>query len=192
MMGQNLRELMRDNRKEILDQWFHQFIGAYPQESVKYFERVENEFTNPIGSNVHRSLVAIFDELIGEQDADKIYKDLEMIMRIKAVQDVTPSQAIAFVFGLKSIMRKSFTKEINNGTIKLNELLDFEDALDTIALLAFNIYVDSRELVYDMRVQELHQRVDILQKANLLNESVDTSTFMRCSNYMEMSESEKE
>lgn len=76
--------------------------------------------------------------------------------------------------------------------LNLNELLDFEDALDTIALLAFNIYVDSRELVYDMRVQELHQRVDILQKANLLNETVDTSTFMRCSNYMEMSESEKE
>ena len=192
MMGQNLRELMRDNRKTLLDQWFHQFIGAYPPESVKYFERVENEFTNPIGSNVHKSLVAIFDELLGEQDADKIYSDLEMIMRIKAVQDVTPSKAIAFVFGLKSIVRKSFTKEISNGTINLSELLDFFDALDTIALLAFNIYVDSRELVYDMRVQELHQRVDILQKANLLNESVDTSTFMRCSNYMEMSESEKE
>ena len=54
MMGQNLQQLMRDNRKTLLDQWFHQFIGAYPQESVKYFERVENEFTNPIGSNVHR------------------------------------------------------------------------------------------------------------------------------------------
>ena len=25
----------------------------------------------------------------------------------------------------------------------------------------------------------------MLQKANLLNESVDTSTFMRCSNYIE-------
>ncbi len=146
-MGQNLQQLMRDNRKTLLDQWFHQFIGAYPQESVKYFERVENEFTNPIGSNVHRSLVAIFDELLGEQDADKLYSDLEMIMRIKAVQDVTPSQAIAFVFGLKSIIRKAFTKEISNGTIKLNELLDFEDALDTMALLAFNIYVDSRELI---------------------------------------------
>ena len=41
MMGQNLQQLMRDNRKTLLDQWFHQFIGAYPQESVKYFERVE-------------------------------------------------------------------------------------------------------------------------------------------------------
>ena len=192
MMGQNLQQLMRDNRKELLDQWFHQFIGAYPPESVKYFERVENEFTNPIGSNVHRSLVAIFDELLGQQDADKLYGDLEMIMRIKAVQDVTPSQAIAFVFGLKSILRKAFTKEINNGTIKLSELLDFEDSLDTMALLAFNIYVDSRELIYDMRVQEMHQRIDILEKANLLNEKVDTSTFMRCSNYMEMPESEKE
>ena len=41
-------------------------------------------------------------------------------------------------------------------------------------------------------VQEMHQRIDILEKANLLNEKVDTSTFMRCSNYMEMPESEKE
>jgi len=186
MMGQNLQQLMQQNRKEILDQWFHQFIGAYPQESVKYFERIENEFTNPIGSNVHRSLVAIYDELTQGQDADKIYSELEMIMRIKAVQDVSPSQAIAFVFGLKSIIRKAFADKI-----KMEELLDFEDALDTIALLAFNIYVDSRELIYDMRVQEMHQRIDILQKANLLNEKVDTSTFMRCSNYMEMPETEK-
>lgn len=192
MMGQSLQQLMRDNRKKLLDQWFHQFIGAYPPETVKYFERVENTFANPIGSNVHRSLVAILDELLSEQDADKIYNDLEMIMRIKAVQDVSPSQAIAFVFGLKSIIRKSFTNEINNGTIKLSELLDFEDLLDTIALLAFNIYMDSRELVYDMRIQEMRQRNDILEKANLLNEKVDTSTFMRCSNYMEMPESEKE
>lgn len=192
MMGQSLQQLMQDNRKKLLDQWFHQFIGAYPPETVKYFERVENTFANPIGSNVHRSLVAILDELLSEQDADKIYNDLEMIMRIKAVQDVSPSQAIAFVFGLKSIIRKSFTNEINNGTIKLSELLDFEDLLDTIALLAFNIYMDSRELVYDMRIQEMRQRNDILEKANLLNEKVDTSTFMRCSNYMEMPESEKE
>ena len=192
-MGHSLQELMRDRKKTILDQWFHQFIGAYPPESVKYFERVENTFSNPIGSNVHRSLVAILDELLSEQDADKIYRDLEMIMRIKAVQDVSPSQAIAFIFGLKSIIRSNFASELKSGEVKLDELLDFFDSLDTIALLAFNLYVDSRELVYDMRITEMRQRMDILEKANLLNEKVDTSTFMRCSNYMEMPESgEKE
>lgn len=188
MERNTLLSLMRENRNDILNEWFHQFIGAYPPETVKYFERVENTFTNPIGSNVHKSLVAILDELLGDQDADKIYKDLEMILRIKAVQDVSPSKAAAFMMALKSIIQKMFQKEINSGTIKVGDLLEFYDTLDSMALIAFNIYTDSRELIYDMRIREIKERNDILQKANLLNESVDTSTFMRCSNYIAVPE----
>lgn len=92
-------------------------------------------------------MVAILDELLGEQDGDKIYKDLEMILRIKAVQDVSPSKAAAFTMALKSIIQKRFQKEINSGTISVNDLLEFYDTLDSIALIAFNIYTESRELI---------------------------------------------
>ena len=55
MARNTLVTLMRENREEILNEWFHQFIGAYPPETVKYFERIENTFTNPTS---HRGLIS--------------------------------------------------------------------------------------------------------------------------------------
>ena len=191
-MERQLQKRMNERKEELLKLWFEQVIGAYPPEAVKYFAKVNNTFTNPIGSNIHRSLSAILDELLGEGDAGKMYQDLEMILRIKAVQDVQPSKAIAFVLSFKSIVEKMFKAEIDRGEIKHKVLNDFYDELDALALLAFNIYCDSRELIYQMRIAEIKQTNDLLQKANLLNESVDTRTLMRCSNYIEDLEGEKQ
>lgn len=191
-MERQLQRLMEEKKEDLLKQWFEQVIGAYPPEAVKYFAKVNNTFTNPVGSNIHRSLSAILNELLDEGDADKMYQELEMILRIKAVQDVQPSKAVAFIFSLKTIIEKIFKAEINRGEINHKILNDFYDELDSLGLLAFNIYCDSRELIYQMRIKEIKQTNDLLQKANLLNESVDTSTLMRCSNYIEDLEGEKE
>ena len=52
-------------------------------------------------------------------------------------------------------------------------------------LIAFDLYSESKEMIYNLRIAQIKEMNDILQKANLLNEKVDTSTFMRCSNYIE-------
>lgn len=184
-MQRQLQALLDSKKEELLTGWFDQVIGAYPPETVKYFAKKNNTFTNPIGSNVYKSLSAILDELLGAGDADKMYQDLEMILRIKAVQDVQPSKAVAFMPAFKSIVEKVFKNELANGTISLSALLDFYSELDALTLLGFNIYSESRELIYTMRIDEIKQTNDLLQKANLLNESVDTSVLRRCSNYIE-------
>ena len=58
--------------------------------------------------------------------------------------------------------------------------------------MGFDIYTESRELIFKMRIDQIKETNDMLQKANLLNESIDISTFMRCSNYMDMENIQKE
>ena len=55
----------------------------------------------------------------------------------------------------------------------------------TLMLIAFDLYSESKEQLSNLRIAQVKEMNAMLQKANLLNESVDTSTFMRCSNYIE-------
>lgn len=184
-MSKQLKIRMQQQHDLLQKEWFEQVIGAYPSESHKYFAKVENEFTNPVGSNIYRNLGLLLDELSGAADGDALYEHLEMIMRIRAVQDMKPSKAVAFLSAFKSILQKQFQQEIASGEISQQELDDMYSDLDTLSLIAFDLYMESKVLVYELRIAQIKETNDLLQKANLLNESVDTRTLMRCSNYIE-------
>jgi hypothetical protein len=79
----------------------------------------------------------------------------------------------------------AFSNEIQSGQVTRAELDDLFTDLDTLSLIAFDLYSESRELIFNLRIAQIKEMNEMLQKANLLNESVDTSTFMRCSNYIE-------
>lgn len=184
-MSNRLNQLMQKQHEELQMQWFEQAIAAYPAEAHKYFVKVKNEFTNPVGSNIYRSLGHLLEELSGERDADQLYQHLEMILKIRAVQDLKPSKALAFLPSLKNLIQTVFQDEIKSGEISQKELEDLFTDIDTLMLIAFDLYSESKEMLYNLRIAQIKETNDILQRANLLNESVDTSTFMRCSNYIE-------
>ena len=75
-MSNRLNQLMQKKHEELQMQWFEQAIAAYPAEAHKYFVKVKNEFTNPVGSNIYRSLGHLLEELSGERDADQLYQHL--------------------------------------------------------------------------------------------------------------------
>ena len=184
-MSNRLNQLMAEQHEVLLNQWFELAIAAYPQEAHKYFVRVKNEFSNPVGSNIYRNMDNLLAELHGDRDADKLYQFLEMILKIRAVQDMKPSKALAFLPGFKNMIMTAFSNEIQSGQVTRAELDDLFTDLDTLSLIAFDLYSESRELIFNLRIAQIKEMNEMLQKANLLNESVDTSTFMRCSNYIE-------
>lgn len=106
-------------------------------------------------------------------------------MKIRAVQDLKPSKALAFLPSFKNLVEQTFHSEIKSGQITQAELEDLFSDVDTLMLIAFDLYSESKEMIYNLRIAQIKEMNDILQKANLLNEKVDTSTFMRCSNYIE-------
>lgn len=184
-MSNRLNQLMQEKHTELLTKWFELAIAAYPAEAHKYFNRVKNDFTNPVGSNIYNNMENLLKELYGDRDADKLYQHLEMILKIRAVQDMKPSKALAFIPGFKSLVQTAVQEELRAGKVKQAELEDLFTDLDTLMLIAFDLYSESKELIYNLRIAQIKETNDILQKANLLNQSVDTSTFMRCSNYIE-------
>lgn len=165
------------HQEAIKEAWFNAVLESYPESSRKYFARVEKSFTNPVGANLAHSLNALLDELfLEEPDSTKIMDHLQMILRIKAVQDVLPSQAISFVPALKQIIERLVPKE----DLPFEALGDFYSDLDTVTLWALDIYVESRDLIYELRLKQIKENNDILVRAQLLDQSLDMDDFMKC------------
>ncbi|UCF82440.1 MAG: RsbRD N-terminal domain-containing protein [Desulfobacteraceae bacterium] len=163
----SLKNILSDKRSIILKQWCELTVGTYPSDSQRFIRKEKDQFANPVGNIIAHELEALFDELIKDGDNDKIMSCLENIIRIRAVQDFKPSQAIGFVLQLKGLIRGALGPKA-----PLNGLSDefqlFENRIDEIGLLAFDIYSQCRQKIYEIRVNEVKNHLGkLLKRANL-------------------------
>ncbi len=181
-MANQLKKILQAYEEDLLNGWFEKMLDSYPKESRKYFKKVNSEFTNPVGANLHNSLKELLHTLISDApNAEAVNENVNLILRIKAVQEVLPSQAVSFVPALKQVVENVCGKALKDAKVSLDEWLDFYSDIDTVGLYAFDSYSDSRELIYKMRLDQIRQTNDILVKADLLDKALDMEDFMQCS-----------
>jgi hypothetical protein len=150
-------------------------LETYPSDTSNFLKKQKNCFANPVGYNISQGINGIFDELLNEADTDtdKVSPFLDNIIRIKAVQDFSPSQAMSFIFLLKKAIRESLGNKIHETHIS-EELLLFESKIDDLALLSFDIYMKCREKIYELKSNEVRSMTfRLLQRANLICEIQD-------------------
>lgn len=163
------KDLLSKKRKAIVNQSFELTIATYPEESQSFLKDTSRQFTNPIGYNLYQSIEQIVDKIINEESIDSFIPALEEIIRIRAVQDFTPSQAVGFVFLIKKAFQEQLQKEIET-----SEMLDFLSRIDSLSLIAFDIFMKYREKIYDLKSKELIDRTWwILKKWNIVSEIPD-------------------
>lgn len=182
----DLKQLLKHHEEALREAWFAKMLESYPESGRKYFARKDKMFTNPVGANLAKSLGDLLHELLElEPNSERIMEHLTMILRIKVVQDVVPSQAVSFVPALKQLIERECQDAIRKGEVSSAELLDFYSDLDTVTLWAFDIYSESRDLIYELRLRQIKETNDILVKAQLLDQSLDMEEFMQCSTSIE-------
>jgi hypothetical protein len=137
----------------ILDAWFEKTIQIYPEQTRKSVSRGTEQFRNPVGFTVRESLAKLLEELAGDMDAVRASAALEGLIRLRAVQDCTPAEAVCFVFLLRQIM-----SERGGG-----QFPDFDRRIDELALMAFDQYVKCREELALIRINEARRALSIRQ-----------------------------
>lgn len=157
----NLKELLNEKREQILERWVDLIIQTYPSDASNFLKNKQNRFDNPIGYSISSSVGEIFRFLVDGLDPEAVATPLDSIIKVRAVQEFTPAQAVNFVFLLKQAIRFDLADQIKEANL-LEELLEFEYRFDNLISLAFNIYCDCREKLYKIRVDELSRRTDIL------------------------------
>ena len=157
-----LSEALSNRKKEILSLWIERTLDSYA--APGFFKSSTDPFANPVGVNIASGLTTLFDLLLGKSNQQDYLKPLDQVVRIRAVQEFTPSQAVAPFLELKWVVKQVFSG--NQETRPLLAALDaFDCDIDRMALAAFDIYTDCREQLYRNRIQELKSGRAILTDA---------------------------
>ena len=159
----NFNRKLEKNKKKIIDQWFLVTINSYPQDTVKFFGKLKNRFDNPVGCATNQSLEETFDLMIQKEfNVDKIETALDSIIRIRAVQSFSASQAVSFVFELKEIIKTVLNEDRDSA---------FDAKIDQTALAAFNRFMKCRENVFLLKATESKRRIHrAFERAGLVSE----------------------
>lgn len=169
-MDMKLKDLLAEKRVAITKKWFDAIMATYPIDNTGFFQKQEDRFANPVGHVFSQGIDCMLDALLEDKDLAEGLPFLNDIIKVRAVQDFTPSKAVSFIFSLKKVVREELKKEIRQDQIN-DELLNFESKIDDLALFAFNIYVECREQLNQLKVDELKRMTfTLLKKANLMYE----------------------
>ncbi|MBT8386632.1 MAG: RsbRD N-terminal domain-containing protein [Ignavibacteria bacterium] len=151
------KSLLKYN-SSIVNKWIKLILDSYSTESSNFFNLEKNQFSNPVGNNISNNAASIFDEIVGSRDFDKITLLLTDIIKMRAIQDFSPSEAVGFIFPLKKIIREEFNKEINQQKL-FDEIAELETVIDRVALIAFDLYMEAREKVFQIRMNEARFKI---------------------------------
>lgn len=162
-----LVDLLRKQQSSILGAWVNLIIDTYPEETQRFLHKQKNSFANPVGTTISTELEHVFAELLQGGRLESLQASLDRIIRVRAVQDFSPSQAVAFVLDLKKVIRGKLGEEIREYNLA-EELTAIEAEIDQTALLAFDIYVKCREKIYEIKAGQAGRQVSrLLLKAGL-------------------------
>ena len=105
-VSMNVTEICAARREELLGAWVEKFISSYPLQSAGFVRTSTDPFANPVGQTIRASLGVLFDAVIGlDASPHEVKAALNDLIRLRAVQDFTPSQAVGPLFLLKDIVR---------------------------------------------------------------------------------------
>ncbi len=170
-MGKGLEKIIKKNKTAIAKQWFNLAAQTYAIDTAQFLKSKSDPFANPVGHAMMTGLDGILEQLIHTPDPKALHSHLDSIIRIRAVQDFTPSQATAFILSLKKVLRDFFTKELQDSRLAA-EFIELESKIDQICLMAFDIYMQCREKVYQISANETRNRTfKAFERAGLIKES---------------------
>ena len=170
-MGKGLEQILTQKKSVIAKYWFDLTAQTYAPDTAEFIKNNKDQFANPVGGAMLNSLNGLLDQLINSMDPQAVTLHLDAIIRIRAVQNFTPSQAIAFILSLKKVLRENLTKELRDSRIA-SELVTFETKIDRLCLMAFDIYMQCREKIFQIRANETRNRTfKAFARAGLVSEA---------------------
>jgi len=154
-----LSEFIKLNRDRILDAWFRSIANTYPAETFKFLTEKKDKFANPMGSTYREALPAILDVLGGaEEEIAAASSAVRDIVRVRAIQDFTPSAAVAPFYYIKDLVREFVCDATAKDPVPPKELDAFDARVNSLVFLAFDIYMECRETVWRVKYDEIMKR----------------------------------
>jgi hypothetical protein len=159
-----MQSFPEQEKRSIAQEWLERTAATYPQQTLRLLLREKDQFRNPVGHALRKELPVLTAELLGEMDRARVSAALESIVRIRAVQNFSASESVSFVFLLKEILRERWAG-------RERERVTVEARIDAAALMAFDLYMQCREKIYQLMADEARRQVAQVEKIYAAAES---------------------
>lgn len=178
----DVKDLLSKKRDSIINKSFELTISTYPENTQIFFKEKNRQFTNPVGYTIYKGIEQIIDNLISDKPIESFISPVEEIIKIRALQDFTPSQAVGFVFLIKKAIYDELVKDSNT-----DQLMDILAQIDSLSMIAFDIFMKYKERIYDLKAKELIDRTWwLLKKYNIVSEIEDETVKTKIKNKSEV------
>ena len=147
-----LSSLLSKHKTEILRAWFERIADGYPPETASFLKKQQNQFANPVGHAFSQGTTALLELLLEDGDPKRAEQPLELMIKIRAVQEVSPSEALEFIFLLKEVLQQELGEAVRQQGLR-DEQIELESRIDRLALTAFDMFMASREKIYEMKLR---------------------------------------
>jgi len=169
-----LAERLRESREAIVGRWVQRVLAGYGEDAAAAFARQKDPFANPVGHRLREATAGIFDALLdgpAEGELEQIRPYLYELVKVRAVQQFSASEAVGFVFELKEAIRHQLAEAAHQPPLAA-ELAELEGRIDRAALAAFDAFVECKEQLYELRMNEVKRNVSwVMKKMNARQES---------------------
>lgn len=152
-----------EKKAEILRIWHQKALKGFPVQSRLLIASNTDRFANPIGFTLQDSIGEIFAFLFSDGTAEKMEESLSRLVKLRAVQDPGSNEGVEFLLVLKMVVRDQCGASSAKFT-EHAELREIEDQIDQILVKAHRIFVDSRELIAELKVNEMRRKTHGLRK----------------------------
>jgi hypothetical protein len=155
--------ILVDERETVLEMWFDAIAKTYPRQTSDFLAKQKDRFRNPLGYAIERAIGPIYEQIVTDMNETELLDSLDGIVRIRSVQEFNPSEAVAFVFDLKTIIREV----VGDRSIVLEQsgaLAEIDSRIDRVAMLAFDKYMECRQKLFEIRTDEIRRQATHILK----------------------------
>ncbi len=132
----------------VAELWIERTIDSYPVAVRLSLISEADPFRNPAGSALKVNLTTLAREVLGAMDMGAMEPAIDALVRLRAVQDFTTSDALRFVLDLRTVIA-----EISG---PITPALDCR--IDELTRMTFEKYTACREQIAGLRAKEVWLR----------------------------------
>jgi hypothetical protein len=174
-MPMSFEQYLTEKRSSIVKKWYDAVKETLPIVPSGASEEQRGGATFSPRDNLALGLEGLFDALLQGVMPDDISRFLNSMMRLRASQDVIPSQAMAFIVQVKKAVRQELGGVILSDLRLGEELTAWESVVDDLVLFAFDTYVRYREEILEFKAQEAkNETLKLLKKAKLISDDQES------------------
>jgi hypothetical protein len=147
--GRQVSAIPAETKNAILQEWLAQAAHTWPEQAAHTLLDVRDPFRNPVGCALREALPELLDAVLADECPEGVGGVLDRLVRIRAVQDFSASQAVSFLLLLKPVLRARL-----GGRVEA-----LEDRVDRLLLMAFDLFTSCREQARHIQLDEARRRV---------------------------------